>query len=75
MNRTHLDQDIHPLSTFRAKVASFVQQVHRTHRPVIITHHGKSAAVLLDVSDYESLLDKLELIEDVRNAERGTPDR
>lgn len=46
MNRPHSDQDIHPLSEFRAKVASFVQQVHQTHRPVVITHHGKSAAVL-----------------------------
>lgn len=70
MNRPHLDQDIHPLSEFRAKVASFVKQVHKTHRPVVITHRGKSAAVLLDVSDYESLLDKLELIQDVRDAEK-----
>ena len=70
MNRPRLDQDIHPLSEFRANVASFVQQVHRTHRPVVITHRGKSAAVLLDVSDYESLLDKLELIQDVRDAEK-----
>ncbi|MEK7383610.1 MAG: type II toxin-antitoxin system Phd/YefM family antitoxin [Elusimicrobiota bacterium] len=70
MNRPHLDQDIRSLSEFRARVASFVQQVHQTHRPVVITHHGKSAAVLLDVSDYESLLDKLELIQDVRDAEK-----
>lgn len=70
MNRPHLDRDIHPLSEFRARVASFVQQVHDTHRPVVITHHGKSAAVLLDVSDYEALLDKLELIQDVRDAEK-----
>ncbi len=70
MNRPHLDQDIHPLSEFRARVASFVQQVHRTHRPVVITHRGKSAAVLLDVSDYEALLDRLELVEDVRDAEK-----
>lgn len=70
MNRPRLDQDIHPLSEFRARVASFVQQVHKTHRPVVITLRGKSAAVLLDVSDYESLLDKLELIQDVRDAEK-----
>ena len=70
MNRPHLDQDVHSLSKFRARVASFVQQVHKTHRPVVITHRGKSAAVLLDVSDYESLLEKLELIQDVRDAEK-----
>ena len=69
MNRPHFDQDIRPLSQFRAKVASFVQQVHKTHSPMVITHRGKSAAVLMDVADYESLLDQLELVQEVRDAE------
>lgn len=67
--RPHLDQDVHSLSKFRAQVASFIQQVHKTHRPVVITHRGKSTAVLLDVSDYESILEKLELIQDIGDAE------
>ena len=70
MNRPLLDQDIHPLSEFRAKATSFVHQVHRTHRPVVVTHHGKSAAVLIDVADYEAMLDKMELIQDVRDGEQ-----
>ncbi|MEK7702413.1 MAG: type II toxin-antitoxin system Phd/YefM family antitoxin [Nitrospirota bacterium] len=70
MNRPHFDQDIRPLSQFRANVASFVQQVHKTHRPMIITNRGKSAAVLIDVADYESLLDQLELVQEVRDADR-----
>ncbi len=70
MNRPILDQDVHPLSEFRAKATSFVQQVHKTHRPVVITCRGRSAAVLLDVGDYEALLEKLELAQDVQRAER-----
>lgn len=69
MPRLHLDQDIHPLSEFRNNVASIIHQVRKTHRPVVITQHGKSAVVLLDVTEYEDLLDKLELIQDVREAE------
>ncbi len=69
MNRLHLDQDIRPLSEFRERVASMIQHVHRTHRPIVITHHGKSTAVLLDVGEYESLLDRIELVQDVRDAE------
>lgn len=69
MNRPHFDQDIRPLSQFRANVASFVQQVHKTHRPMIITNRGKSTAVLIDVADYESLLDQLELVQEVRDAD------
>lgn len=69
MNRPLLDQDVHPLSEFRAKVTSFVQQVRRTHRPVVVTHRGRSAAVLIDVADYEAMLEKLEFIQDIRAAE------
>lgn len=70
MNRIQLNKDIRPLSEFRANVASFIQQVHRTNRPLVITHHGKSTAVLLNVSEYETLLEKLELLQDIHAAEK-----
>ena len=52
MNRIQLDQDIRSLSEFRANVATFIQQVHKTNRPLVITSHGRSTAVLLNVSEY-----------------------
>lgn len=64
-----LDEDVKPLSEFRAHVTSCIAQVRKTKRPVVITHHGKSAAVLLDVSAYEGLMRKMEMLEDVRLAE------
>ena len=70
MHRLVIDQDIKPLSEFRTNAASIVQQVRDTKRPLILTQHGRSAAVLLDVNEYEKLLDKLELLEDVRAAEQ-----
>ena len=69
MRRVDLNQDIRPLSEFRANAASFVQQVHNTKRPLVITHHGRSAAVLIDVFEYESLIEKLELLQDIQVAE------
>jgi antitoxin YefM len=44
--------------------------VREKHRPLLITHRGKSAAVLLDVAQYEELLDQLELLQDIQAAER-----
>ena len=70
MKRINTEEDIKPLSEFRANVASYIQQVHKTKRPLIITNHGKSAAVLLDVKEYESLIDKLELLQDIQIAEK-----
>ena len=50
-------------------MASVVRQVQRTKRPVILTQHGRSAAVLVDAGEYEALLDRAELLDDVRVAE------
>jgi prevent-host-death family protein len=70
MQRIKLDQDIKPLSEFRANTTACIQQVHDTKRPIVITQHGKSSAVLLDVQEYEQLLEQLELLKDVRLAEK-----
>ncbi len=62
-------EDIRPLSEVRANIAAVIGQVQDTKRAVILTQHGRSAAVLLDVQTYEELLDELELLRDVRAAE------
>ena len=69
MPRVRLSEDIRPLTEFRANAAAVVQQIHETKRPVILTQHGRSAAVLLDVEAYETLLDELAVLRDVRTAE------
>lgn len=69
MPRILLDEDVKPLSEFRANVTTFIQQTRKTRRPLVITHHGKSAAVLLGVTEYESLMQKVEILEDIYLAE------
>ena len=49
MSRLHFDQDIQPLSDFRAGAASFIRQINETRRPIVITQRGKGVAVVLDV--------------------------
>ena len=62
-------RDIQPVTEFRANAAQFIVQVQETGKPVILTQHGRSAAVLLDVASYELMLDELALLRDVRLAE------
>lgn len=69
MPRLRPTQDIRPLADFRANLAAVLEQVQSTKRPVILTQHGRSAAVLVDVEAYEAMQDRLELFEDVRTAE------
>lgn len=70
MHRLRLDEDIRPLSEFRANAASMVERLRTTKRPLVLTQRGHSAAVMLDVTEYEGLLDQLELLREVQTAER-----
>jgi len=70
MRRTRLDEDVTPLSEFRANVSTFVQRIRKTKRPVVLTQRGHSAAVVLDVSEYEQLLEEVETLRDVHLAEK-----
>ena len=69
MSRVRPTQDIRSLTEFRAEVARYVAQVQTTKRPLILTQHGRSSAVLLDIDAYEALLDELALQRDVHEAE------
>lgn len=70
MRKLKPTRDIQPVTEFRANTAHFIEQVQETGEPVILTQHGRSAAVLLDVESYESMLDELALLRDVRTAEK-----
>lgn len=69
MQPLKLDEDIRPLSEFRAGVAAFVRQVNETGRPLLLTQHGRGVAVVLDVREFEAMRERLALLEDINRAE------
>ena len=69
MASIRVTEDIRPLSEFRANTAAFVEQVQSTRRPIVLTQHGRGAAVLLGVSEYERLVERAEVLDDIRVAE------
>ena len=70
MARAHFDEDVKPLSEFRANVSRFIERVRKTKRPIVLTQRGHSAAVVLDVSEYEQLLESVEPLRDIHLAEK-----
>jgi prevent-host-death family protein len=64
-----VDEDIRPLSEFRAGVASFVRQIQETRRPMVLTQRGRGVAVLMDVQAFEAMQERLEVLEDIYKAE------
>jgi len=70
MPRLKIDSDIKPVSEFRANAAELIDYIRATRRPLILTQRGRSAAVMLDVEEYERLLEELEVLRDIRTAEK-----
>lgn len=68
MQRLRIDQDIRPLSEFRAGVSSFFKQVQETKRPLVITQHGKGVGVLLGVQEYEAMQKTIEILQDIQKS-------
>ncbi|MEO1021093.1 MAG: type II toxin-antitoxin system Phd/YefM family antitoxin [Bacteroidota bacterium] len=70
VTRIEIDQDIQPLSEFRKHAADFIDRIKHQKRSIVLTQHGKSAAVLVDVTEYQRMVNRLELMEELIEAER-----
>ena len=70
MQKLRIDQDIKPLSEVRKGMATYIKQIHETKRPLIITQRGRSAAVLIDVQEFEAMQEKIELLSDIHSSLR-----
>jgi prevent-host-death family protein len=66
--RVNLNTDIKPVSEFRANAAELIEHVKNSGRPLVLTQRGHSAAVVLDVGEYERMVEEIELLSDVRTA-------
>mgnify|MGYP005842659221 CR=1 FL=1 len=69
MTKVRVDEDIRPLSEFRAGVASFVKQVQESRRPMVLTQRGRGVAVLMDVHEFELMQERLDILEDIYRAD------
>jgi prevent-host-death family protein len=52
-----ITSDIQSLTKFRRSSGDFMKQLRKTKRPVVLTVHGKAAAVVQDAEAYQRLLD------------------
>ena len=68
MKRLRVEHDIQPVSAFRSNAAKLIEQVQANKRALVLTQHGRSAAVVLDAAEYDRLIEELELLRDVQQA-------
>lgn len=51
---TKFSEDIVPLSDMKVNPGRVVNQVGKTHRPVLLTNRGRGVAIVQSLKDYEN---------------------
>ena len=63
--------NIRPLTDFRNKMKEYIKELNEHKKPIILTQHGKSAAVLLSAEKFQEMQDEIEFM---RKVARGLED-
>lgn len=65
MKGIKLSEDVRPITELKTRAAELVDQARTTHRPILLTRHGRGIAVLLDLEEYESLSERAAFVQAV----------
>ena len=74
-------EDIRPVTYLKSRAADLLDQLNKTHRPVVITQNGEARAVIQDPESYERTKTAIGLLkllvqgeEDIRRGKTFTQD-
>ena len=62
---------VRPVTEVKRRATEIIGQLRKDRVPVLITQHGRSAAVLLDTATYAELLGRLAILEGIARGERA----
>jgi len=57
--------NIRPLTDFRKNIKQYLAELNEKQRPIVLTQHGKSTAVLLDPETFQKMQDQIEFMRKV----------
>jgi len=57
------------VTNLKRQATKILSDLHASKEPVLITEHGRPSAYLLDVEDYESLQNRLKILEGISRGE------
>ncbi|NQZ51084.1 MAG: type II toxin-antitoxin system Phd/YefM family antitoxin [Moritella sp.] len=62
------------VTTLKRQATKLLAELHETKEPILITEHGKPSAYLLDVDDYELMVDRMKILEGIAKGEQAIRD-
>ena len=70
IKRCRPSEDVVPFSECRQNLSSYINRPRETHRPILITQNGRATSYLVDATDFDALMDSIELSRDVEISRR-----
>src|SRR5947207_13927766 len=58
MRQTRFSEDIRSITDLKVRAAAIVDRVRRSKRPTLLTRRGRGIAVVVDLEEYERLVDR-----------------
>jgi prevent-host-death family protein len=62
------------VTTLKRQATKLLADLHETKEPILITEHGQPSAYLLDVDDYELMVDRMKILEGIAKGEEAIRD-
>ncbi len=59
------------VTTLKREATKILAELHSSKEPVLITEHGLPSAYLVDVEDYEHMIERMKLLEGIAKGERA----
>lgn len=59
------------VTTLKREATKILAELHSSKEPVLITEHGLPSAYLVDVNDYELMVERMKILEGIAKGERA----
>lgn len=59
------------VTTLKRQATKLLAELHESKEPILITEHGQPSAYLLDVDDYELMLNRMNILEGIAKGEKA----
>ena len=66
MKPINISQNIISLSDFKTRASKMLNEVQKSHRPIVITQNGRAAAVLIAPADFDFLTERVRFVNSVK---------
>lgn len=63
--------NLQPVTEVKRRATELIAELQATRQPMLITQHGRAAAVMMDIESYELMQRRMEIMELIAQGERA----